>query len=376
MFSCSELGLGHVTRIIPLGKQLEKHGHELHFYSGGKAYELLKQQFKNAFRCTPLSWYENAHGIIMSASLVNILFPLPLFNSETNRMELKSSSAMETIHRYYDLREKIRQFKPDLLISDGDINALRLAERWKIPSLYIENMIRPSFGFSTLLNPGERIVERYVKDCTKIVIPDVEPPNTISAYNIGDLSQIGVQDKAEFIGPFMDTTYVQGKAEHVFASISGPSGTRARLANIILPVLQRAKTKSIISLGDPSKKVSVQVGNCTIHTWLSREERVEAMRNAKMVIFSGGHMTCFETVKYAKPSICIPTQPEQLANAAKLQDLGCSVMAKNQKQLSQAIAKIESDQDTYNHNVLNLNRFASKYDGLSRAVEIIEQMLT
>jgi uncharacterized protein (TIGR00661 family) len=375
MFSCSELGLGHVTRIIPLGKQLQKHGHVLHFYSGGKAYELLKEQFKHAYPCTPISWYENAHGIITSASLINILFPLPLFNSETNRLELKSSNAMETIHRYYELREKIRQFKPDLLIADGDINALRLAERWKIPSLYIENMIRPSLGFNTFLNPGERIVERYVKSCTKIVVPDVAPPNTISAYNIGDLSQIGIEDKTEFIGPFMDTKYVQGKEEHIFAPISGPSGTRARLANIILPVLQKAKTKSIISLGDPSKKASVQVGNCTIYTWLSAEERVEAMRNAKMVIFSGGHMTCFETVKYAKPSICIPTQPEQLANAAKLQDLNCSVLAKNQKQLSAAIAKIEDTQETYNHSAIKLNRFASNYDGLSRAVEIIEHML-
>jgi hypothetical protein len=261
----------------------------MHFYSGGKAYELLKQQFKGAYRCTPLSWYENAHGIIMSASLVNILVPLPLFNSETNKMELKSSSAMETIHRYYDLREKILQFKPDLLISDGDINALRLAERWKIPSLYIENLIRPSFGFSTFLNPGERIVERYVKNCTKIVVPDVAPPNTVSDYNIGDLSQIGVQEKTEFIGPFMDTKPVQGKEDHIFAPISGPSGTRARLANIILPVLQKAKTKSIISLGDPSKKSHRSSWKLHNSQLALTEERAQAMKKAKMVIFSGGH---------------------------------------------------------------------------------------
>ena len=70
LLSCSELGLGHVSRIIPLGKRLEKNGHELHFFSGGKAYEMLQKEFSHVYRCQPISWYENAHGIITSASLV------------------------------------------------------------------------------------------------------------------------------------------------------------------------------------------------------------------------------------------------------------------------------------------------------------------
>jgi uncharacterized protein (TIGR00661 family) len=375
LLSCSELGLGHVSRIIPLGKRLEKCGHQLYCYSGGKAFQLLQKEFKNVYECTPIAWYENAHGINTSASLLNILFPLPLFNMEKNKLEIKSSNAMETIKRYYDLRKNIRTIPPDLLIADGDLNALRLASRWKIPSVYIANTIRPSFGFSALLNPGERFVERYVKQCAKIIIPDVAPPNTISEYSIGDLSEIGIKEKTEYVGPFIDTTYVQGKGEHIFAPISGPSGTRARLAKILLPVLEKTETKSVISLGIPGKKVTVQIGNCTIHTWLSFQEREECMRNAKIVVFSGGHMTSFETVKYAKPSICIPTQPEQLGNAAKLQDLHCSITVKNQKDLSAAIEKIEANQEAYDSSVLKLNKFSSKFHGLDRAVEIIESVL-
>ena len=89
--SCSELGLGHVSRIIPLGKRLEAHGHEIFFFSGGKAHEMLQKEFRNVCKCTPISWYENAHGIITSASLVNLFFPLPLFNLEKNRLEIKNS---------------------------------------------------------------------------------------------------------------------------------------------------------------------------------------------------------------------------------------------------------------------------------------------
>ena len=225
------------------------------------------------------------------------------------------------MHRYYDLRRDILKIKPDLIVSDGDIHALRLANRWKIPSVYITNMIRPSYGFSAALNPGERFTERYVKNCSKIIIPDNPPPYTVCEYNIGDLDKMGLKEKVEFVGSFLDTTPMKGSEEHIFAPISGPFGTRAKLTQIIIPVLEELKTKSIISLGMPGKKITAKKGNCEIHTWLSSQERQECMENSELVIFSGGHITCFETIKYEKPSICIPTQPEQMGNAAKLQNL-------------------------------------------------------
>ena len=375
MLCCSELGLGHVSRIIPLGKKLREKGHELFCFSGGKAYQLLQKEFKNVYPCTPVAWYENASGIVASASLINILFPLPVYNPEKNRFTIKSSTAMETVHRYYDLRRHILKLKPDMVIADGDIHALRMASRWKFPAVYIANMIRPSYGFSAVLNPGERFVERYVKTCRKIIIPDNPPPYTISEYNIGDLDSIGVTEKTEFIGSFLNTTYTQGSEQHVFAPISGPYGTRAKLTQMILPVLEELKTKSIVTLGTPNKKINTKKGNCEIHAWLSAKERENAMKNAKLIIFSGGHMSCFETVKYAKPSICIPTQPEQKGNAAKLQKLNCSISVNNKQELKAAIQKIEKENARFKQSVKTLNAFSNKFKGLERAVEIIENAL-
>jgi uncharacterized protein (TIGR00661 family) len=372
MLCCSELGLGHVSRIIPLGKKLREKGHELHFFSGGKAYQLLQKEFKNVYQCTPVAWYENASGIVTSASLINILFPLPVFNQEKNKLETKTSTAMETIHRYYDLRKHIKKIKPHLIIADGDLHALRMASRWKFPAVYIANLIRPSFGFSALLNPGERFVERYVKTCLKIIIPDNPPPYTVTECNLGNLENIGIKEKTEFVGSFLDTTYTPGLAEHVFAPISGPYGTRAKLTQTILPALEELETKSIVSLGTPDKSIHVKKGNCHIHSWLSTQEREEALKNAKLVIFSGGHRTSFETVKYAKPSICIPTQPEQMGNAAKLQKLNCSISVKNTQELKAAIQKIEKEHQIYTKNIKKLNTFSNKFKGLNHAVEIIE----
>jgi len=374
MISCAELGLGHVSRIIPLGKRLEKNGHQLFFFSGAKAYQLLQKEFTNVYPATPVAWYENSHGIVTSASLINILFSLPNYNYDKGAFEVKRSSAMETIHRYYDLRRNIRKIKPDLLVSDGDMHALRLAGRWKIPSVYIANMIRPSYGFSALLNPGERFVERYVKKCAKIIVPDNPPPFTVSEYNIGDLDEMGIGKKVEFVGSFFDTSLVEGSEEHIYAPISGPFGTRAKLTQIILPVLEKLEAKSIVSLGLPGEKRTKTVGNCEIHNWLSKQERKKCMKDAKLVVFSGGHATCFETIKYAKPSICIPTQPEQMGNAAKLQYLNCSIMVKNQKELRSAIKRIEENKILFAGNVRVLNTFSNRFKGLDRAVEIIENV--
>lgn len=372
LFSCAELGLGHVSRVKPLGKRLEKKGSELFFFSGGVAYELLKKEFKNVFPCTPVSWYENAHGIIASASLLNILIPLPYFHYEKNRFEIKSPSGMETIHRYYDLRRHIRRIKPDLIVSDGDMLALRLAERWRIPSVYVTNVIRPRHGFSSLLIPGERFTERYVNKCSKIVVPDNPAPYTICEHNLGDLDGMGIKDKVEFVGSFVDMAPVEGSEEHIFAPISGPLGTRAKLAKTIVPLLKKLDVKSIISLGVLGKKGITKVENCEIHAWLSPQERHECIKNSKLIIFSGGHGTCFETIKYSKPSICVPTQPEQMGNARKMQDLNCSIIAENSEQLGRAVQKIEAEKELYKSNVKTLRQYSSRFEGLEKAVAVIE----
>ena len=374
MYACSELGLGHASRTIALGKRLEQRGHEVFFFSGGKAYQLLKKEFENVYPTTPVAWYENSSGIITSASLINILFPMPYFNSDTGKFETKNSSAMETIHRYYDLRRNIHEIKPDMLIADGDMHALRLAHRWKIPAVYITNVVRPSYGFSAFLSPGERFTERYVKDCKKIIIPDNPPPNTICEYNVGNLHTVGIADKAEFVGSFFDTTPTQNTEKHIFAPVSGPFGTRAKLLQMLIPTFQELNVKSIISLGVPGERKTGRIGNCEVHTWLSAQERKECMQNAFMVVFSGGHITCFETVKYAKPSILIPTQPEQMANAAKLQDLHCAIIAKNKTQLKSAIREIEENHAVFKSNMEALNRVSNRFNGLNRAVEIIENI--
>jgi uncharacterized protein (TIGR00661 family) len=213
-----------------------------------------------------------------------------------------------------------------------------------------------------------------VKRCEKIIVPD-NPEHTICEYSLGDLDQIGIRDKVEFVGSFLNMTSERGSEKHIFASISGPLGTRARLTRMLIPVLSRLKTKSVVSLGEPSNKAPKKRGNCEIHSWLNREQREEYMKNAEIIIFSGGHGTCFEVIKHGKPSVCIPTQPEQMGNARKLQELNCSISVENEAQLKSAILEIEEEREFYKNHVKKITEYSSKFRGIEKAVEVIEEIL-
>jgi len=374
LFTCTELGLGHVQRTIQLGKKLRKRGHEIHFFSGGVAHHLLKKEFENVNHCTPVGWYENAYGVIPSASLLNILTPLPWYDYEHKELRLKTSSSVETVHRYYDLRKHILKIKPDTIISDGDMVSLRLAKKWQIPSIYVTNMIRPSYRFSPMLTPGERFTERYIRGCVKIIVPD-NPKLTICEYNLGNLDQMGIREKVELVGSFLDMKHEKGSEKHLFAPISGPLGTRAKLAKMVIPVLSSLESESVVSLGEPGNKFVKRFGNCEVHGWLNEGQRKECVKNAKAIIFSGGHGTCFEVIKQRKPSICIPTQPEQMANARKLDELKCSIYVESKKQLEFAIEEIEAKGGFYKSNVEKIRDYSSRFKGLDRAVTVIENAL-
>jgi UDP:flavonoid glycosyltransferase YjiC (YdhE family) len=94
-----------------------------------------------------------------------------------------------------------------------------------------------------------------------------------------------------------------------------------------------------------------------------------------MIVFSGGHTTCLETVKYVKPSVCIPTQSEQVGNARKMQDLNCSIVVKNSEQLKLAIEKMEEKKQFYKSNVKALNLYANKFNGPENTVAVIEDLV-
>ncbi len=70
----------------------------------------------------------------------------------------------------------------------------------------------------------------------------------------------------------------------------------------------------------------------------------------------------------------MPTQPEQMGNAKKMQELKCSVYLENSKQIRPAIAEVDENRDTYKYNVKALSEHSRRFNGLERASDAIESI--
>lgn len=376
LLSGIELGLGHVHRIMRLARRLEERGNEVFLTAGGTAFTLISRSFIGAYPSTPVRWYEDGRGLDVYASLVNIMAPLPHLDLERGEFGFKMPVVAEALRRYIDLMGIVKGVRPDVIVSDGDLVALYLAHRLGVPSVYVTNVIFPYGPYLKYLAPAGGLVIRYIKSSSRIAIPDIPPPYTICEYNLRGMSEYRLSEKASFVGSLVsqDNEYQDGGEDYVFVSINGPAGTRIRLKNTIIPVLRRMSVKSVVSLGEPQESWSSTVGNMRIHSWLSPGERASYMARAKYVIFSGGHNTCFETIMHSKPSVIVPTQSEQLGNARKMSELGCSIVARDGKSLGQAILEMERELDRYSERARRLNRIAREVNGVENAVEIIESV--
>jgi hypothetical protein len=65
-----------------------------------------------------------------------------------------------------------------------------------------------------------------------------------------------------------------------------------------------------------------------------------------------------------------------MGNGMKLQKMRCSVVARSKEQLKVALRTVEEQINLFRSSVEKLNEFSNKFNGLDRAVEIIEETVT
>jgi hypothetical protein len=61
-----------------------------------------------------------------------------------------------------------------------------------------------------------------------------------------------------------------------------------------------------------------------------------------------------------------------MGNARKMQDLNCSIVAKDSGQLGRAVQKIAAEKELYKSNVETLRQYSRKFEGLENAAAVIE----
>lgn len=379
-FSPCGLGLGHVSRCLPIAEELMRRGAEVLFSTYQEGLEYIKRSGFPVVSA-PSMRMEVLDGRIdlKMSSVKGGLKAIPHFINQV-RVEL----------------EHMRGFKPDIVISDTRLSSVLAAKLLGLPSVLILNQYQPivprsrrNFNLSkiadgvllTLIGGGWTLSDI-------ILIPDLPEPYTISL----DLLRIPKRYRglARFVGPILpkkpeeceeegDLLGVDDGSILILASISGPEKERIPLINKLIPILREFPEdyRILLSMGmpwlDPKPRT---YGPLTILPWLP--DRFRYLRACDAVISRAGHGTVLQNLFYEKPQILIPTpgHTEQYANARRAKELGVAE-ALHQRDLTRdnLLSSVERviRLDTYKKHIREIISM-SPGDGVSNTVKAIEEL--
>lgn len=132
----------------------------------------------------------------------------------------------------------------------------------------------------------------------------------------------------------------------------------------------------VISLGGSSGDVPKFPGEPLV---VANAPQLELLQRASLTITPAGLNTVLESISNGVPMIAIPIANDQPGVAARIVWTGCGEMIKpsklNAPRLQTAIEQVLT-QESYRNNVLKLQRANQQAGGVTKAADIIEQVMS
>ncbi len=288
LYGVSGEGLGHATRALAIGAYLKKRGHKLLFVSYGGAYEVLNEKFPTFL----------VHGPQM------IIKEGTIKERETIVYNLKNLP--RNFVNTPKFRKLIKNFKPDMCISDFDVFVPILSYFYNIPLIAINNQL-------AVLNTTLKVPNKYYKDyllmrlVTKMVAPKA------NHYIVVSLADFKPRNgNTTVVSPTLRQEVLRIKpkrGKHVLVYISKKSTTIAALKKI---------DQKFIVYGFNKKEVDQNL------TYRTRETFVQDVASCRAIIATAGFSLLSEAIYLNKPYFALPIKGhfEQMMNAMFLKKAG------------------------------------------------------
>ncbi len=329
-FTPNGIGLGHVSRNIPIANEIRRRGAEVLISTYLEGIDYARRQGFRTISVPPISMANDSSGSIdlRMSSVRQGVKALPTFMKQINR-EIKY----------------IKAFRPDAVVSDSRLSSIFAARMLGVPVLLILNQFTPLFprqrDMFMLAKVADGVIMTLIGRgwgyADKILIPDFPAPYTLS---IDCLRIPGpYQGKVELIGAILPKTPEEARSKEevraefgikpyqklIYASVSGPRAERLPLLRILAPIFESFpdEYRVVMSMGNPNGvSKPVRRGSLIEVDWVS--DRYDVLNACDLVISRGGHETMMQSICYGKPSIIIPVpkHPEQYGNARRAQELG------------------------------------------------------
>ena len=292
-------GLGHVTRCIPIIKELLQNNCDVCLAGNETQQSLLRAEFPHLpFLLLP--GYRVRYSKIRAGLFWKMLLQLP-----------KIFSAVRNENKW--LEKMIAEHGFDGVISDNRFGL------WSdfIPTVFITHQLTiKTFSGKWTEKILQRLNYRFINRFSECWVPDVEGEKNLA----GELSHPQIKPKipVHYIGCLSrfenPSTPPENNKGHLLVILSGPEPQRTVLENKIVSEIANYPSTATIVRGLPgSANIIPSTGMIKFFNHMPAKELEVEIRKADWVISRCGYSTVMDLIKLQKRSILIPTpgQTEQ-----------------------------------------------------------------
>lgn len=281
----------------------------------------------------------------------------------------------------------IRDFKPDVVVSDSYYLGTLAAMVLKIPVYLIINQSNMEEFFKDRGVPirilGELTKKFYkgvFEKTDKIIIPDYPLPYTVCKKNLDFAPKI--REKLFYSGPLVREKYedvdkIPLEKPHVVSLIGGFGYREPIFRNVLTTATLDPGINYTLISGpnlDPSKFRDIPK-NVQLLRFV--EDTYPYIRSSDVVIAPGGHSTIMEALSFGIPVLSFPDEGhnEQENNAAVIEEEGYGRMLSYStppEVILECIREVLEDEE-YRNKVERLQRLATELDGPKAIREMLEK---
>jgi UDP:flavonoid glycosyltransferase YjiC (YdhE family) len=390
------IGLGHITRLHPIAEELTKRGNQVVFSTYLDGLEYARKRDLPTFEAVPLNFKVTTDGTIdfkMTAATSGFSLGIRTFLKQVTR-EIQF----------------IKQFRPDVVVSDSRASSLVAARLLRIPIALILNQFRieiirrPTHRklslhdriFFFIANIGWLFIRTAIElvwgQSQVIMIPDLPAPYTIALGNLTIPPRYN--GKVKLIGPTLQQPPNPGNGRRgakrelqfdprrplIYGAVSGPSVERNILARTLLRVFEQMPTRfqKVLSRGKPDGDHRARaIKGVRVFEWLDNQD--DYINACDVVVSRAGHGTIMKSLAYGKPMVLIPIpdHTEQIGNAQRAAQMHVAIVIDqkglNRDTLTSAVEEIIAS-DSFRRSSAEISRGARTLNAVPLACNIIEKL--
>jgi UDP:flavonoid glycosyltransferase YjiC (YdhE family) len=392
------IGLGHITRAVPIANELARRGNVTVFSTYLDGLDYAKRNHLPTYEAVPISFKVTSDGTIdfkMTAATSGFSLGIRTFLRQLV-LELKYMKA----------------FRPDVVFADSRASSLLAARLMRKPVVLMLNQFRveiikrPSTRKLTLLDRIFFLIANigwlFIRTAIEIVwgrsqiilIPDLPSPYTICLGNLAIPRRYS--GKVKLIGPVVENHYqpitdqghlkqqlgIRSKKPLIYAAVSGPRVERMILVKTVLDSLKGISRKYnvVVSCGNPNgRRKPYAIHGITVYDWIENQD--DFLKASDLVISRAGHGTIMKSMVYGKPMILIPIpdHTEQYGNARRATSLHVAEMMDqhkvNKQTLEEEIQWILENSEYY-QNAVEIRERGRSSNAVNLACDTILNMAT